>query len=354
MGFLKRTTAEPKRSARAAQLLSRAAKLTGIGPLFAAWIGGRSIEFFKRTDVDFMRIRWPALWLSTAVNLIGIGSFIFLGFNFGLDFTGGTVVEVGYAQPANLVQVRSALTAGGFKEAGVQHFGSTREVLIRLPPVAAGSGSNLGEKVIGTLNAAGDQGQVQLRRVEFVGAQVGQELVNQGGLAVLYTLIGILIYVAVRFEWRFAVGAVIATIHDVIVTLAVFSLFHIEFDLTVLAAVLAIIGYSLNDTVVIFDRIRENFRKVRKGTILDIVNLSIDETLSRTIITHGVTMLAVLALFFLGGQVIHGFALAFIVGIITGTYSSIYVASSATVLLGISRADLMPIKKEGPELDPRP
>ena len=312
------------------------------------------MELFKRTNIDFMRIRWPAIWLSMLVNLIGIGSMIFHGFNFGLDFTGGTVVEVGYEQPADLVQVRAALTEGGFKEAGVQHFGSTREVLIRLPPVAAGAGATLGDQVIHALNGAAGDGHVQLRRVEFVGAQVGQELVNQGGLAILYTLIGILIYVAIRFEWRFAVGAVISTVHDIIVTLAVFTLFQIEFDLTVLAAVLAIIGYSLNDTVVIFDRIRENFRKVRKGTILDVVNLSINETLSRTIITHGVTMLAVLALFFLGGQVIHGFALAFIVGIITGTYSSIYVASSATVMLGISRADLMPIKKEGAELDVRP
>ena len=312
------------------------------------------MELFKRTNIDFMRIRWPAIWLSMLVNLIGIGSMIFHGFNFGLDFTGGTVVEVGYEQPADLVQVRAALTEGGFKEAGVQHFGSTREVLIRLPPVAAGAGATLGDQVIHALNGAAGDGHVQLRRVEFVGAQVGQELVNQGGLAILYTLIGILIYVAIRFEWRFAVGAVISTVHDIIVTLAVFTLFQIEFDLTVLAAVLAIIGYSLNDTVVIFDRIRENFRKVRKGTILDVVNLSINETLSRTIITHGVTMLAVLALFFLGGQIIHGFALAFIVGIITGTYSSIYVASSATVMLGISRADLMPIKKEGAELDARP
>ncbi|WP_295445300.1 protein translocase subunit SecF [uncultured Thiodictyon sp.] len=312
------------------------------------------MELFKRTNIDFMSIRWPAIWLSSLVNLIGIGSFIFLGFNFGLDFTGGTVVEVGYEQPANLVQVRSALTEGGFKEAGVQHFGSTREVLIRLPPVAAGTGSTLGDRVIAALSATPEVGKIQLRRVEFVGSQVGGELVEQGGLAILYTLIGILIYVAIRFEWRFAVGAVIATVHDVIVVLAVFSLFQIEFDLTALAAVLAIIGYSLNDTVVIYDRIRENFRKVRKGTVLDVVDLSINETLSRTIITHGVTMLAVLALFFLGGQVIHGFALAFIVGIFTGTYSSIYVASSSVVLLGISRADLLPVPKEGPGVDARP
>lgn len=312
------------------------------------------MELFKRTNIDFMRLRWPAIWLSMAINLLGIGSMIFHGFNFGLDFTGGTVVEVGYREPADLTRVQAALDEGGFKEAGVQHFGSTREVLIRLPPVAEGAGANLGDRVVATLNAAAGENQVQLRRVEFVGAQVGQELVEQGGLAILYTLIGILIYIAIRFEWKFAIGAVIATVHDVIVVLAVFTIFQVEFDLTVLASVLAIIGYSLNDTVVIFDRIRENFRKVRKGTILDLVNLSINETLSRTIITHATTMLAVLALYFLGGQVIHGFALAFLVGIVVGTYSSIYVASSVTVLLGTSRADLMPIKKEGVELDGRP
>lgn len=312
------------------------------------------MEFFKRTNIDFMRIRWPAIWLSTAINLIGIGSMIFQGFNFGLDFTGGSVVEIGYAQPADLVQVRSALAEGGFREAGVQHFGSNREVLIRLPPAAEGGGANLGDQVVAALGKAAGENKVELRRVEFVGSQVGDELVNQGILAVIYTLLGILVYIALRFEWRFAVGAIISTVHDIIVTLAVFTVFQIEFDLTVLAALLAIIGYSLNDTVVIFDRIRENFRKVRKGTILDVVNLSINETLSRTIITHGTTMLTVLALFFLGGQVVHGFALAFIVGIITGTYSSIYVASSATVLMGVTRADLLPVAKEGPAVDNRP
>ncbi|WP_295392027.1 protein translocase subunit SecF [uncultured Thiodictyon sp.] len=311
------------------------------------------MELFKRTNINFMRIRWPAIWLSSAVNLIAIGSFIVLGFNFGLDFTGGTVVQVGYQQPVELPQVTDALRSGGF-EAGVQHFGSSRDVLIRLPPTDVAAAATLGERVIAALSASAGANPVELKRVEFVGPQVGQELVNQGGLAILYTLIGILIYVAIRFEWRLALGAVIATIHDVIVTLAVFSLFRVEFDLTVLAAVLAVIGYSLNDTVVIFDRIRENFRKVRKGTVLDVVNLAINETMSRTIITSGVTLLAVIALFLLGGAVIHGFALALIVGIVTGTYSSIYVASSSAVLLGISRADLMPVPKEGPGVDARP
>lgn len=305
------------------------------------------MELFRVTHIDFMRIRWPALVLSTVVNLIGIASFFIQGLNLGLDFTGGTVVEVGYREPVELASVRSALDAGGFQAGAVQHFGTSRDVMIRLPPQGETDSATLSDKVFAALSAAvGDQ-QVELRRVEFVGPQVGQELTEKGGLAILYSLIGILIYVALRFEWRFGVGAIIATVHDVIVTVAVFSLFQIEFDLTVLAAVLAVIGYSLNDTVVIFDRIRENFRKIRKGTVLDVVNLSINETMSRTIITSGTTLIVVLALFIFGGPVIHGFALALVVGIATGTYSSIYVASSAAVLLGISRGDLMPVKKEG-------
>jgi preprotein translocase subunit SecF len=235
----------------------------------------------------------------------------------------------------------------------VQHFGNSRDVLIRLPPVEERSSAELSDRVYNTLSQAAP-GQVELRRVEFVGPQVGQELAEDGGLATLYALIGILIYLWLRFEWRFSVGAVIATIHDTIVTVAVFSVFGIEFDLTVLAAVLAVIGYSVNDTVVIFDRIRENFRKVRKGSVVDVVNQSVNETMSRTIITSGTTLMVVLALFLFGGQVIHGFALALIVGILTGTYSSIYVATAATVVLGISRADLMPVRKEGAEQDSLP
>jgi preprotein translocase subunit SecF len=236
----------------------------------------------------------------------------------------------------------------------VQHFGTSRDVMIRLPPTAETESATLGDRVFAALSQSAGEGQVDLRRVEYVGPQVGQELVEKGGLAILYSLIGILIYVAVRFEWRLAVAAIIATIHDVIVTVAVFSLFQIEFDLTVLAAVLAVIGYSLNDTVVIFDRIRENFRKIRKGTVLDIVNRSVNDTMSRTIITSGTTFIVVAALYLFGGQVIHGFALALVVGIGVGTYSSIYVASSAAALMGVSRADLMPTPKEGAEGDARP
>lgn len=311
------------------------------------------MEFFKLTRIDFMRYRWPALVLSTAVNLIAIGSFFVQGLNFGLDFTGGTLIEVGYKEPVELATVRSALEEGGFGSATVQHFGTSRDVLIRLAPQGDTNSAGISNQAFSALSTAAG-GKVELRRVEFVGPQVGSELAEDGGLAVLYSLIGILIYVALRFEWRFSVGAIVATIHDVVVTVAVFSWFQIEFDLTVLAAVLAVIGYSLNDTVVIFDRIRENFRKVRRGTVLDIANLSINETMSRTIITSGTTFITLIALFVFGGQVIHGFALAMIVGIVTGTYSSIYVASSAAVMLGISRADLLPVKKEGAGADSLP
>jgi len=307
----------------------------------------------KFQNVDFMRWRRQAIVLSTVVNLIAILSFIIQGLNFGLDFTGGTVVEVGYQEPADLGKVRAALTRGGFDAGAVQYFGTSRDVMIRLPPVEKQTSAELSQRVFRALSQEAS-GKVELRRVEFVGPQVGRELAEDGGLAVLYALIGILVYVWLRFEWRFSVGAIIATVHDTIVTVAVFSLFRIEFDLTVLAAVLAVIGYSLNDTIVIFDRIRENFRKVRKGSVLDVVNRSINETMSRTIITSGTTLMVVAALFLFGGPVIHGFALALIVGIVTGTYSSIYVATAAAVMLGVTRADLAPVKKEGESLESLP
>jgi preprotein translocase subunit SecF len=310
----------------------------------------RLIKFQK---VDFMRWRRQAIVLSTAVNLIALLSFVVQGLDFGLDFTGGTVVEVGYQEPADLGKVRAALTRGGFDAGAVQYFGTSRDVIIRLPPVENQTSAELSQRVFRALSQE-SSGKVELRRVEFVGPQVGRELAEDGGLAVLYALIGILVYVWLRFEWRFSVGAIIATVHDTIVTVAVFSLFRIEFDLTVLAAVLAVIGYSLNDTIVIFDRIRENFRKVRKGSVLDVVNRSINETMSRTIITSGTTLMVVAALFLFGGPVIHGFALALIVGIVTGTYSSIYVATAAAVMLGVTRADLAPVKKEGEKLGSLP
>ncbi|MCK7578469.1 MAG: protein translocase subunit SecF [Chromatiales bacterium] len=313
----------------------------------------------KRTindfDIDFMRQRKPAAWLSGVVLLVCLLSIIFRGFDFGLDFTGGTVIELGYAQPTELSTVRAALEPEGFGGATIQYFGSRTDILIRLAPQdgVEEATAQLSDRVFAALSRAAD-GQVELRRVEFVGPQVGEELREQGGLAVLFALIGILIYVALRFEWRFAVGAVVATMHDVLFTVGIFSLFQIQFDLTVLAAVLAVIGYSLNDTIVIFDRVRESFRRVRKGTVIGIINSAINETLSRTIVTSGTTLLVLVALYVLGGETINGFALALIIGVLVGTYSTIYIATASVIWLGLSRDDLLPVKKEGAELDPMP
>ncbi|MEE9357948.1 protein translocase subunit SecF [Candidatus Vondammii sp. HM_W22] len=305
------------------------------------------------TKIDFMGRRKLASMLSAAIILISLISIITQGLSLGIDFTGGTLVEVGYEQPAELPKVRDALAGGGFADATVQHFGSPRDVLVRLAPRDEIDSAELSNRAFAALEQ-GVEGKADLRRVEFVGPQVGDELTEDGGLAMLYALIGILIYVALRFEYRFALGSVIALIHDVVITIGIFSLFQIEFDLTVLAALLAVIGYSLNDTIVVYDRIRENFRKMRKGTSEEIINTSLNQTLTRTLVTSLTTLLVLLALFFLGGEIIHGFAFALIIGVVVGTYSSIYVASSAVLTLGISKADLMPVKKEGAELDVEP
>ncbi|KAA6183633.1 protein translocase subunit SecF [Thiohalocapsa marina] len=312
------------------------------------------VQILKELDIDFMGKRRSAAIASGVLLLVLLLSMLLRGFNLGLDFTGGTLIEVGYETPTEVAAVTQALTDNGFVDATVQHFGSRRDILIRLAPQSGEEASaRLSDQVFSALSAAAD-GQVELRRVEFVGPQVGEELREQGGLAVLFALIGILIYVALRFEWRFAVGAVAALMHDVLFTVGIFSVFQIPFDLTVLAAVLAVIGYSLNDTIVIFDRIRENFRKMRKGSVLEISNRSINQTLSRTIITSGTTLLVLLALFFLGGEVISGFALALIIGVLVGTYSTIYIATAIALWLGISRADLLPTPKEGEVVDDRP
>jgi preprotein translocase subunit SecF len=304
------------------------------------------MEFFKKeTAFDFMGQRRFAVGLSGIVIVLSLVLLLTRGLSFGVDFTGGTVIEVGYPQAMDLGAVRGKLAEAGFDDAQVQHFGTARDVLIRLAPREDRNSAELSEAVLAALQT-GDTA-VELRRQEFVGPQVGQELTEQGGLAMLYTLIGVLIYVALRFEYRFSVGAVIALVHDVIVILGVFSLFRIEFDLTVLAALLAVIGYSLNDTIVVFDRVRENFRKVRKGNAVDVVNISINQTLSRTIITGLTTMLVLVALYFLGGEVIRSFALALLMGVVVGTYSSIYVASLVALAMGVSKQDLMPAKKEG-------
>lgn len=308
--------------------------------------------FEKETNFNFLGARKLALFFSAALLLISIASIIVRGFNFGIDFTGGTLVEVGYPQGVELTGIRDALHQNGYGDAVVQHFGTASDVLIRLAPKEGVTSAELSDNVFRTLKIQNDG--VELRRVEFVGPQVGDELTNDGGLAMIYALIGILIYVALRFEYRFAVGSVAALVHDVIITLGVFSVLQLDFDLTVLAAILAVIGYSLNDTIVVFDRIRENFRRLRKGSPEEIVNSSLNQTLSRTLMTSFTTILVLLALFFFGGELIHGFATALLVGIFIGTYSSIYVASASALALGITKEDLMPVEKEGAEIDDMP
>ncbi len=298
------------------------------------------------TNIDFLRWRQLAMIWSVTVLLIAVGSLLIRGMSLGLDFTGGTVIEVQYPQPVEIPKVRETLARAGFGDAQTQHFGTARDVLIRIPPREQGNAATLSNDVLHALQGAEGGAGATLARAEFVGPQVGQELVEQGGLAALGALAGILLYVMFRFEWRLAVGTIAATVHDVIFTIGWFSLFQIEFDLTVLAAVLAVIGYSVNDTVVVLDRIRENFRKRRKGSAMEIMNASINETLSRTIMTSVATLLSVIVLYFLGGVVMHGFSIAMIVGILVGTYSSIYIASATALYLGVSREDLLPRAKE--------
>ncbi len=299
------------------------------------------------TKINFLAMRKPALLLSAVLIVISIFSLATRGLNFGIDFTGGTLIEVGYQQSADVAQIRQVMEENGFPEAVVQNFGSTRDVLIRIAPREDENSAALSNRVLSVLRS--QDSEVDLRRVEFVGPQVGEELTNDGGLAMIYALICILIYVALRFEYRFAIGSVAALIHDVTIVLGVFSVLQLNFDLTVLAAILAVIGYSLNDTIVVFDRIRENFRKIRKGSSEEVVNISLNNTLSRTLVTSFTTILVLLALFFFGGELIHGFATALLLGVLIGTYSSIYVASAAALALGVSKEDLMPVEKEGAE-----
>jgi preprotein translocase subunit SecF len=302
-----------------------------------------------KLTIDFMGKRRLAMILSAVILAVSLAALISKGLNFGIDFTGGTLIEVGYPESVELEPIRTALADAGFDSAQVQHFGSSRDVLVRIAPQADKESAQLSQEALTglrQLNAA-----VEMRRIEFVGPQVGEELTEQGALAMIYALIGILIYIMVRFQWRFAPGAVIALIHDVLIIIGIFALFQFDFDLTVLAALLAVIGYSLNDTIVVFDRIRENFRKMRKGTPLDIVNSSLNQTISRTLMTSFTTLLVLISLFVFGGEVIHSFALALILGVVVGTYSSIYVASSATLALGVTKADLMAAKVETKEGD---
>ena len=298
---------------------------------------------------DFMSKVRPALMVSAVLIVISIALLSFRGLNLGLDFTGGYLIEVGYAEPADLEGIRGSLVEGGFDDAQVQTFGSSHEVLVRLAPREGSDSATISDAVLAQLNAAG--GSPEMKRVEFVGPQVGDELRDQGGLAVLYALFGIMIYVWLRFEKKFAAGSLFALAHDVIIALGACSLAWVSFDLSVLAAILAVIGYSLNDTIVVFDRIRENFRKLRKGDTPEIMNVSINQTVSRTVITSGTTLLALIALFIFGGEVLRGFSFALIIGVIVGTYSSIFVASGSALMMGIERQDLMPVEKEGDDLE---
>ena len=285
--------------------------------------------------------------------IISIGSLAVRGLQMGIDFTGGTLIEVGYQKPADLTVLRNTLDSEGFDDATVQNFGTAKDVLIRLKPHEGVSSADLSSKVLEAINKTTAE-PASVRRVEFVGPQVGDDLAEDGFLALLYSTIGILIYIAWRFEWKFSAGAVIATIHDVIVTLGFFSILGLEFDLTVLAAVLALIGYSLNDTIVVYDRIRENFRLLRNKSTEEIMNISVNVTLSRTIMTSLTVILVLVSLFFLGGEIIHNFSVVLLFGVFFGTYSCIFIASPMALLLGISAEDLMIPVKEGLDIDGRP
>jgi len=308
--------------------------------------------FHIKKDIPFMSYGRLTTAISLLTFIVAVAALAIRGLNLGVDFTGGTVMEVNYAQAADLDAVREVLAKEGLSEAAVQNFGTSRDVLIRLPLIEGVSSAQLSERVMGLLQA--QESTASQRRVEFVGPQVGEELYEDGGLALILVAIGIMAYLALRFEWRFAVAAIIANMHDVVIILGMFALFQWEFSLTVLAGVLALLGYSVNESVVVFDRIRENFRKMRKAEVAEIIDNAITRTMSRTIITHFSTQLAVLAMLFFGGEALHYFAMALTIGILFGIYSSVLVASPIAMWLGISHENLMPVEKEGADLDDQP
>lgn len=300
--------------------------------------------------IPFMAQRKIAAVFSILLIIASLSSLAVRGLNYGLDFTGGTLVEVGYSEAVPLNDIRAILEQNNYANAVVVNFGSDTDVLVRL---SQGYSDKLGNEVVQTLQQD-FEGTIELRRVEFVGPQVGEELREQSGLAMLLALAVVMVYVAMRFQFKFSVGAVTALAHDVIITLGLFSFFHWDFDLTVLAAVLAVIGYSLNDTIVVSDRIRENFRKVRKSDAINIIDISLTETLARTLVTSLTTLLVLAALSVFGGELIHGFAIALIIGVGVGTYSSIYVAANVLLLMKICKEDLIVPEKEGAEIDDMP
>ena len=299
--------------------------------------------------INFMGVRNIAFAVTLVLTLLSLGSLAFKGLNFGLDLTGGTLIEVSYEQPIQPDAVREQLAKAGFADAQVQSFGATTDVLVRL----AGDDPMLGNKVAQALQPLDGGNQPTIKRVEFVGPAVGEELRDQGGLGMLLALAGIMLYVAFRFQWKFGAGAIVSLFHDVIVTLGVFSLFQIPFDLSVLAAVLAIIGYSLNDTIVIFDRVRENFRLLRKADLIENINISTTQTLLRTLATSISTLLAIAALMIFGGESLWGFSLALFIGVSAGTYSSVFIACVFLVWLKLTREDLIP-PVEADAADERP
>lgn len=306
------------------------------------------MELFKlKQDIPFMSYGRLTTTISLVTFILAVLFLATRGLNLGVDFTGGTMMEVSYPKSADLTQIRGVVDGIGLKEATVQNFGSSRDVLIRLPVKVGVTTAQLSEQVLSSLKAADDT--VEMRRVEFVGPQVGQELYEKGALALFFVAVGIMLYLALRFEWRFAVAAIIANMHDVIIILGFFAFFQWEFNLTVLAAVLAVLGYSVNESVVVFDRVRENFRKMRKASVTTVIDNAITRTMSRTIITHFSTQLMVLSMLIFGGEVLHNFSLALTIGILFGIYSSVLVACPLAMMLGISRANLMGDveKKEG-------
>jgi preprotein translocase subunit SecF len=302
--------------------------------------------------INFLGLRVHALVLSTLLSLAAIGVIAVKGLNFGLDFTGGTLVEIGYSEAVSLNDIRDTLKNAGYERVTVVNYGSDTEVLVRLPKT---EDAHVGDRLLEALQKD-TQADLKLRRVEFVGPQVGEELREAGGLAMVLALIAVAGYVALRYQWKFALGAIVSLFHDAIMAVGFFALFGWDFDLNTLAAVLAIVGYSINDTIVVFDRIRENFRKLRKMPVIDIMNISITETLDRTLATSGITLAVLLSLFLFGGESLRGFSLALIIGTVVGTYSSIYVAAAFALGMKVTREDLMEpvVQKEGAEAEGRP
>ncbi|OPA98342.1 MULTISPECIES: protein translocase subunit SecF [Pseudomonas] len=300
--------------------------------------------------INFMGVRNIAFGVTVLLTVLALFSWFHKGLNYGLDFTGGTLIELTYEKPADVTLVRNELVKAGYHEAIVQSFGATTDLLVRMP----GEDPQLGHQVAEALQKVGGDNPASVKRVEFVGPQVGEELRDQGGLGMLMALVGIMIYLAFRFQWKFGVGAIVSLIHDVVVTVGILAYFQITFDLTVLAAVLAIIGYSLNDTIVVFDRVRENFRVLRKATLIENINISTTQTLLRTMATSISTLLAIAALMIFGGDNLWGFSLSLFIGVLAGTYSSIYIANVVLIWLNLNSEDLIPPAATGKEVDDRP